>query len=310
MHHIGMHLKALMWTVAQAVVEPAVHALVQRAIRPVSTPGTALLQQLTDAQDRVLVALATAGPSTAAPLVDGLLRLFEARVAQSAQQDAAAPSWRAHPLSRALLSSNAAAQPLVLGVARLLARAAAQPQQAASARILPAAAPWEKVLAALRPFISIVLLEPKLAARLPLLPGQSHATLARIASCVPSAAAQLDLLALLVAYLPAMRLGSDGPTAAGSPAATAQPQGAAPVAQAVADVMEVLQSCDEEPGEAATFLLHLAQAAFGSSSFACVTWYTGNRWLNCWASVCLSLCWLAIVSVLEISAILPTQMST
>ena len=213
---------------SQAVVEAAVQALLSLpAAGP--TSGTAA------PQDLLLTALAVAGPATAAPLAEGVLRLFELQLTsfvQPAVQPAAA-AWRAHPLSRALLSNPAAAQPLLLGAARLLARAA---ERASSAGSPPSPPPFAATLAALRPFLSLLLLDPQLAAAQPQLPGAAHSALARVACCAPSPAAQLELLGLLAAHLPALRL------AAGAPG------GAQQVAAALADVMDVVESCTEEPG--------------------------------------------------------------
>jgi len=181
-------------------------------------------------QDLLLTALSVAGPATAAPLADGILRLYERQLSSrtpTTPQPQPATAWRAHPLSRALLSNAAAAQPLVLGTARLLARAA---ESSGS----PAA--FAATLAALRPFLSFLLLDPQLAAAQPLLPSMAHAALARVACCTTSSAAQLELLGLLVAHLPALRV------------AAGDPSGAQQAAVAVADVMDVVESCVEEPG--------------------------------------------------------------
>ncbi|PRW05754.1 RST1 isoform X1 [Chlorella sorokiniana] len=77
---------------------------------------------------------------------------------------------------------------------------------------------------------------PALAAAQPLLPGFAHSALARVACCSPSTAAQLELLQLLVAHLPALRL------------TARDPGGAQQAAAAVANVMDVLESCADEPG--------------------------------------------------------------
>lgn len=181
----------------------------------------------TSAQDLLLTALSVAGHTTAAPLADGILRLYECQLGSQPAASAPAAGWRANPLSRALLSNAAAAQPLVLGAARLLARAAESSSS-------PSA--FAATLSALRPFLSFLLLDPQLAAAQPLLPGGTHSALARVACCTPSPAAQLVLLRLLADHLPALRL------TAGDPSDTQQ------AAAAVADVMDVLESCAEEPG--------------------------------------------------------------
>lgn len=182
--------------------------------------------------DLLLTALAVAGGGTAPPLAAGVLSLFEQQLTagpqKPAQQQATAP--RSHPLSRALLSNAAAVQPLLLGVARLVARSAAADSSAAP--------PLDCLLPALRPFLGWALLDPGLAAAQPLLAPQLHAALARVAACAPSPPAQLRLLRLLAGYLPALRL----------PSGTGGAQAAA-AAAAVADLMDALEACAEEPGE-------------------------------------------------------------
>ena len=205
------------------MVEAAVQALLASPDEPAAAGASS-------PQDLLLTALSVAGPATAAMLADGILRLYERQLSSRvppSQQPQPAAAWRSHPLSRALLSNAAAAQPLVLGTARLLARAA---QDAGGHHQFAA------TLAALRPFLSLVLLDPQLAAAQPLLPGVAHSSLARVACCTASPAAQLELLRLLVAHLSALRL------VAGDASSAQQ------VAAAVADVMDVLESCAEEPG--------------------------------------------------------------
>ena len=188
-------------------------------------------------QDLLLTALAVAGPSTAPALADGMLLLCKAQLSDSGAAHAtavtaaaAAAAWRTHPLSKALLSNAAAAQPLVMGAARLLTRSAAT-----GGGTYNAASSLPSTLAALRPFLSYVLLDPQLAAAQPLLAPQLHGALARVACCCASPAAQAELLRLLAAHLPALR-----------PSAGASQQEAA--AAAVADVMDVVESCTQEPG--------------------------------------------------------------
>ena len=99
-------------------------------------------------QDLLLTVLSVAGPITAAPLADGILRLSERQLGSQPAASAPAPGWRAHPLSSALLSNAAAAQPLVLGAARLSATVAESSSSSLSpfaatlsAMLLPAAGP-------------------------------------------------------------------------------------------------------------------------------------------------------------------------
>ena len=207
----------------QAVVEAAVQALLALPAQPVAASANS-------PQDLLLTALSVAGPATAATLADGILRLYERQLSSRpaiTPQPQPPAAWRAHPLSRALLSNAAAAQPLVLGSARLLARAA---ESSGS----PAA--FVATLAALRPFLSFLLLDPQLATAQPLLPSMAHSALARVACCTSCSAAQLELLGLLVAHLPALRV------------TAGDPSGAQQAAEAVADVMDVVESCGEEPG--------------------------------------------------------------
>ena len=197
-------------------------------------------------QDLLLTALSVAGSGTAAPLSVGVLRLFERQLQapNSSSQHAGAATavsggaaWRSHLLSRALLSNAATAGPLVLGVTRVLSHAAEAAPGPGQARGL------EPALTALRPFLSFVLLDPQLRHQLPLLPLQLHSALARLACCTGSAATQHHLLALLVAHLPALRLGAFG-SGSGGPGQ----QAAAEVAAAVGEVLDVVESCGEEPG--------------------------------------------------------------
>lgn len=205
----------------QAVVEAAVQALLTLPAETAAAAGAS-------PQDLLLTALSVAGPTTAAPLADGILRLYERQLGSQPAASAPAAGWRAHPLSRALLSNAAAAQPLVLGAARLLATVAESSSSSPSA--------FAGTLSAMRPFLSFLLLDPQVAAAQPLLPGVAHSALVRVACCTPSPTAQLELLRLLVAHLPALRLtAGDGSSVQRA-------------AAAVADVMDVLESCTEEPG--------------------------------------------------------------
>jgi hypothetical protein len=159
---------------SQAVVEAAVQALLALPTQPAAAHASSQ-------QDLLLTALSVAGPATAATLAGGILQLYERQLSSQPPAVAApllpAAAWRAHPLSRALLSNSAAAQPLVLGSARLLARAA---ESSGSLGELTAA------LSALRPFLSFLLLDPQLAAAQPLppLPGQPGSPLGPQASVV------------------------------------------------------------------------------------------------------------------------------
>ena len=238
---------------------------------PVQRSRLVLGQQ--DAADLLLTALAVATPATAGPLVDGMLALFAASIgADSAPATASgapgggggAAAWRAHPLARALLAHPAAPQPLALGVARLLTRAAAGaplavgpgavgPQHAGSKSGGIAADSFKAVLAALQPFLSWALLDPQLHQQQPLVAPTLHASLSRVACGIAGSVAaaagvgtgssgsgagspnpQQELLALLAAHLPAWPLG------------TAAQQAAA--AAAVAEVVDAVESCSDEPG--------------------------------------------------------------
>lgn len=211
---------------AQAAVEAAVQALLQADPSQLGAPP----------QDLLLAALAVAPAAAAPPLATGLLELFARQAAgRSSHSSAASASpaaWRSHLVSKALLANPAAAQPLVLGVTRLLSRAAGQAEGGA----------LDRMLAAVQPFLSLVLLDPALQQQHPALAPQLHGALARLACCAPSAAAEAALVRLLVSHLPALRLqGADSQAAASA---------------AVGDVLDVLESCAEEPGEAMLPLLY------------------------------------------------------
>ena len=202
----------------------------------------------------MLAALAVAPAVTAPPLADGLLELFARQVAADSARSAAAPvhpaTWRAHPVSKALLANPAAAQPLVQGVTRLLSRAAGAAD----------GTPLDHFLAALRPFLSLVLLDPALQQQHPALAPQLHGALARLACCAPSAAAQAALLGLLVSHLPALRLqGADRQAA---------------VSTALGDVLDALESCAEEPGGAPPLQLH---ALHGSTGCRCAVGFSAPK---------------------------------
>eukprot|EP00887_Chlorella_sp_A99_P002269 scaffold10.g2269.t1 len=211
-------------------VEVAVQQLLSLAQSPTAAPGGSRGTGVTPlkATDLLLTALSVAGPATVGPLVAGLLELFVASAAAlGSQPGAPAATWRAHPLARALLAHPAAAQPLLLGVARLLGRAAA-------GRDGTGAAAFPALLSALAPFISWVLLDPQLSQQQPLLAPALHATLARLACSLGGAPGpQLALLALLTAHLPAWPVGSPAQQAA--------------AAAALGDVMDVVEACEEEP---------------------------------------------------------------
>lgn len=198
-------------------------------------------------QDLLLTALSVCGSGTAAVLAGGIIKLFERQLGAKSTTAPASAAPRSHPLYRALLSNPAAAQPLVLGAARLLTEAAEQEP----------AASFSRCLAALRPFLSCVLLDPQLSAAQLLLPLQLHSALARVACTCSSGAAQLELLRLLAAHLPAMLLAPGD----GGGSATLGPQLAAAAAAAVAEVVEVVESCTEEPG---------GRALHGDAALACV----------------------------------------
>ncbi|KAL4440636.1 hypothetical protein ABPG75_003637 [Micractinium tetrahymenae] len=200
-----------------AAVEAAVQALSQTETKQLGAPP----------QDLLLAALAVAPAATAPPLANGLLQLFARQVAaDSGPTGAAAASaaaWRVHLLSKALLANPAAAQPLLLGVTRLLSKAADSADGASP----------DGTLAALQPFLSLVLLDPALQQQHPALAPQLHGALARLVCCILSATAQPALLHLLVSHLSALRLqGADSQAAASA---------------AVGDVMDALESCAEEP---------------------------------------------------------------
>lgn len=214
----------------KAAVEAAVTALQQ--LPPAAAPTPA------EQHDLLLTALAVAGPGTAAPLAAGILQLFERQLGSDSSgggtPSQAASTYRSRPLSKALLSNAAAAQPLVLGAARLLARAAAA-DGGGGPTGRPAA--LHRALPALRPFLSFALLDPQLQGAQPLLAPQLYGTLARVACCATDPPAQVALLGLLVAHLPALRVG-----------AGAQQQEAA--VAALGEVLDVVEACSEDPGGA------------------------------------------------------------
>ena len=217
------------------------------ALLPLASAGASAAARV---QDQLLAALSTAGSHTVPVLADALLQLFEGQLQPATPVPPSSPApagWRTHPLSKALLSSAGAGQPLVLGVARLLMRAAEA--AAAAPAAVPDAAVFERLLAQLRPFLSFVLLDSQLAAQHPLMPPQLRSTLARVACCTTSPAAQAQLLQFLATHLPALRLSLTASTVGASAGGTSAELEAAASA-AVADVMDVVESADEDPGGA------------------------------------------------------------
>lgn len=218
-----------------AAVESSVEALIALTRPGSGGAGGGPLLPRHEAADLLLTSLSVASTGTAPVLADGLLCLHIAGAEEGAAPTSVAAAWRAHPLARALLAHPAAAQPLALGVARALSRAAA------GCEGLPR---FGALLALLRPFLSWALLDPGLQAAQPLVAPLLHSALARVAcGCGSNGSSggegpspQQQLLELLAAHLPAWPL-----------ATPAQREAAA---AAVADVADVLESCEEWPGAA------------------------------------------------------------
>lgn len=185
-----------------------------------------------DAEDHLLAALAVASAATAAPLTTGLLQLYQSALdsqpsCRDTAEAAVSVSWRSHPLCKVLLANSTAAQPLLLGVLQWVSRVA---DEEASDR-------FSVLLRSLEPFLTFVMLDPQLALQQPLLALQLFTALARLACSCRSQHAQLQLLRLLVARLPAFRL----------VAVSDLPQECV-AAQALAVVMDVVETLDCEPG--------------------------------------------------------------
>lgn len=187
------------------------------------SPGSLRLQAVSGT---LILTSPAADAQSCGPLARGLLAVWHAGAA------AAPEDWRSHVLSRALQANPAAAQPLLLGVLGLLARAAASKDGVVVSDT--SGANFSSTLAAVRPFLAFVLLSPEVAAQQPGLTVEAHASLARFACCARSPEAQREVLALLVALLPARQ------------ARTPAQQGAA--VAAVADILDLIESCEEEPG--------------------------------------------------------------
>ncbi|GAB4813990.1 hypothetical protein N2152v2_001036 [Parachlorella kessleri] len=167
-------------------------------------------------------------------------------VAAGAASGIGGHDWGSHVLSRALQANPAAAQPLLQGVLRELARkagtAAGAPQSPPS-RFLA-------LLAALHPFIAFVLLSPDVSQQHPALAPDLHGGLARFACCGTAQQDQQAVLALLVGLLPARLVASP------------VQQGA--LVAAVGDILDVMESCSDEPEPTlvANLIAHLLALCF------------------------------------------------
>lgn len=194
-----------------------------RRMRRSLSAGTLCLQAVSAP---LILTSPAADAQSCGALTRGLLAVWHAGAT------AAPGDWRSHVLSRALQANPAAAQPLLLGVLGLLARATASKDGVPASDT--SGGNFSSTLAAVRPFLAFVLLSPEVAAQQPGLAAEAHASLARFACCTCSAEAQREVLALLLALLPARQ------------ARTPAQQGAA--VAAVADILDLVESYEEEPG--------------------------------------------------------------
>jgi len=166
-------------------------------------------------------ALAVAHASTAGPLATGAADLFDWQVGKSGGVIASGTSWRQHPLAEAMLSSPHAGPPLLSRVCSHLS---------ASLRKDPAS------LSTYQPFFQCVSLDRELGGQQPQMPSAARAALVRLGCALNDApAAQHAVLSMLVGALPAL------------PVHKSQDQAAA--ACYLGDVLDLLEACEQEPGE-------------------------------------------------------------
>jgi hypothetical protein len=174
-----------------------------------------------DAHSLLLTALAVAPAAAAAPLAGAAVALWGLQPPSAA----ALTSCKAHPLSKALLACPAAGPELVAGACRVVAAATAGSAAGITDR-----------LDSLRPFIFMILLDPGATSQHPQLASSMHGGLVRtVAGGDAAPAAQHAVLRLLCSLLPALQM------------RTPAQQGAA--AACAADILDLIESCIEEPGE-------------------------------------------------------------
>ncbi|KAK9824076.1 hypothetical protein WJX72_007541 [[Myrmecia] bisecta] len=207
-------LRACLGHTDQVVAEEAVRQL--RVFVP--KPGL----KLNDALDLILAALAAAGEGTVDVLIQGAAAMCVPQQLgrlPAGSEGTAAPAWSAHPFSKLLASHAGAQAPLLAVVSQRLGQATKlRPQERKAA--------WRW----LQPFCAYVLLAPDKAGERAAFQKGLHALLVRAACTSPG------LLPLLLPWLAAQL--------ARAPLAT--PQQRLNMAEQAQDVIDVLDSCEDE----------------------------------------------------------------
>lgn len=185
------------------------------------------------AQSLLLTALAVATPAAAVPLGSAAVTLWAMQLNKA--KPSSSSSWKAHLLSKCLRISPSAGPSIISGVCRLLTKAALATPGTIKNGPSSGHVDYVTILSSLRPFLCSILLDPTVSTQHSQLATTLCSSLVRTAAALDGApAAQHAMLSLLCSFLPGLQV------------RTVQQQGAAEAF--VADVMELLESCQEEPG--------------------------------------------------------------
>ena len=197
------------------------------------------LQQST-AQSLLLTALAVASPAAAVPLGSAAVSLWAIQLKSQASSSIGNSSsssffpsqtWKSHFLSKAVLASPSAGPAIVSTLCKLLTRTARPGSNGSKLD-------YVTVISAVQPFLCYIILDPTASTQhSQQLSSTLCSSLVRMAASLESSAphAQHAMLRMLCSFLPALQV------------RTAQQQLAAEIF--VADVMELLESSQQEPGK-------------------------------------------------------------
>ncbi|KAL4520911.1 hypothetical protein Ndes2526B_g00093 [Nannochloris sp. 'desiccata'] len=186
------------------------------------------------AQSLLLTALTVASPASAAPLTAALVSIWHFQLSRDLT-NVGNPTqnmlWKSHILSKALIASPFAGIELISSICKMLSK-----------QILASASTedYNVVLNSLRPFLSFVFLDPTVLKQYPQHATNLHSSLVRTAAAVSRSPApvapesQHAMLRLLCSFLPTLQVQS-----------TAQQLFAE---SCIADIMDLLESCELEPG--------------------------------------------------------------
>ncbi len=177
------------------------------------------------AQSLLLTALAVASPASAAPLTSALISIWHYQLGN----DSSPVSWKSHVLSKALVASPFAGTELISSICKLLLKHAEKKKDESFLT-------FNGVLSSLRPFFSFIFLDPTISTHYPQHATNLHSSLVRTAAAAGALAPenQHAMLRMLCSFLPALQVQS-----------TAQQLFAE---SCVADIMDLLEACEIEPG--------------------------------------------------------------